>query len=88
MAQSFFWYDLETSGIGPRDARIMQFAGQRTDMELNLVGEPVNVLVKLAEDILPDPDAIMQKRGIIYELRRQGVKPGNLIRIAGGSFEH
>jgi exodeoxyribonuclease-1 len=58
MAQSFFWYDLETSGISPREARIMQFAGQRTDMDLNLLGEPVNVLVKLGEDILPDPDAI------------------------------
>ena len=32
--------------------------------------------------------AIMQKQGIMHELRRQGVKPGNLIRIAGGSFEY
>ncbi len=37
----------------------MQFAGQRTDLNLQLVGEPVNVLIKLSEDILPDPDAIM-----------------------------
>ena len=59
MAQTFFWYDLETSGISPRDARVMQFAGQRTDMDLNPVGEPVNVLVRLSEDILPDPDAVM-----------------------------
>jgi len=59
MAASFFWYDLETSGISPREGRIMQFAGQRTDLELNPVGEPVNVLVKLSDDILPDPDAIM-----------------------------
>ncbi|HEY4160455.1 MAG TPA: exodeoxyribonuclease I [Candidatus Saccharimonadales bacterium] len=59
MAQSFFWYDLETSGINVREARIMQFAGQRTDMDLNLVGEPVNILIKLGEDTLPDPDAIM-----------------------------
>jgi len=59
MAQSFFWYDLETSGINSREARIMQFAGQRTDMDLNLVGEPVNVLIRLSEDILPDPDAIL-----------------------------
>jgi exodeoxyribonuclease I len=59
MAQSFFWYDLETSGINPRVQRIMQFAGQRTDMDLNLVGEPVNVLIKLGEDVLPDPDAVM-----------------------------
>ena len=37
----------------------MQFAGQRTDMELKPVGEPVNLLVRLTEDILPDPDAIL-----------------------------
>ena len=36
----------------------MQFAGQRTDMELNLIGEPVNVLVKMTEDALPSPGAI------------------------------
>jgi len=58
MTQSFFWYDLETSGLNPRAQRIMQFAGQRTDMGLKPIGEPVNVLIKLSDDILPDPDAI------------------------------
>src|SRR5688572_13917062 len=37
----------------------MQFAGQRTDFDLNIIGEPVNVLVKLADDVLPSPDAIL-----------------------------
>jgi exodeoxyribonuclease-1 len=59
MAASFFFYDLETSGIDPRRARVMQFAGQRTDMDLQPIGEPVNVLVKLTPDALPEPDAIM-----------------------------
>src|SRR6478609_6632800 len=59
MAQSFFFYDLETSGLGASGARIMQFAGQRTDSDLNPIGEPVNVLLKLAPDVLPDPDAIL-----------------------------
>lgn len=59
MAASFFWYDLETSSISPRTGRIMQFAGQRTNMDLEPVGESVNILIKLGEDILPDPDAIM-----------------------------
>lgn len=59
MPASFFFYDLETSGISSRDARIMQFAGQRTDMELNPVGEPVNVLIKLTPDVVPEPDAIL-----------------------------
>ena len=57
--KSFFFYDLETSGLNPRTDRIMQFAGQRTDMDLNPIGEPVNVLVKMTDDALPSPGAIM-----------------------------
>jgi exodeoxyribonuclease-1 len=59
MAASFFFYDLETSGFSPRAARIMQFAGQRTNMDLQPIGEPVNVLIKLTADVLPDPDAVL-----------------------------
>ena len=54
MASTFFFYDLETSGFNARSARVMQFAGQRTDMELKPVGEPVNVLIKLSADVLPN----------------------------------
>ena len=59
MEQTFFFYDLETSGLDPRADRIMQFAGQRTDMNLEPVGDPVNILVKMSEDMLPSPYAIM-----------------------------
>lgn len=59
MAQTFFFYDLETTGLSGRSDRIMQFAGQRTDMDLNPIGEPYNVLVALNDDILPSPDALM-----------------------------
>ena len=57
--QTIFWYDLETTGTNAREGRIMQFAGQRTDLSLVPVGEPVNVLIRLAPDILPEPDAIL-----------------------------
>jgi exodeoxyribonuclease-1 len=59
MAASFFFYDLETSGFSPRQARVMQFAGQRTDLDLKPIGEPINVLVKLTADVVPDPDAVL-----------------------------
>jgi exodeoxyribonuclease-1 len=59
MSDSLFFYDLETSGFNPRTARIMQFAGQRTDMNLKPIGDPVNVLIKLSPDVLPDPDAVL-----------------------------
>lgn len=59
MAQTFFFYDLETSGLNPRYDRVMQFAGIRTDTGLNPIGDPINILVKVSDDILPSPDAVM-----------------------------
>lgn len=59
MSQTYFFYDLETSGLNPRQDRIMQFAGQRTTLELEPIGEPYNILVKLNDDTLPAPDALI-----------------------------
>ena len=59
MYESFYFYDLETSGLRAREDRIMQFAGQRTDRNFRPIGEPTNLLVKLADDTLPSPGAIM-----------------------------
>lgn len=59
MADSFLFYDLETSGFDPRQARIVQFAAQRTDLDLKPIGDPINVLIKLTPDVLPEPDAVL-----------------------------
>lgn len=59
MKQTFFFYDLETSGISPRTARVMQFAGQRTTLDLKPIGEPFNILITLSPDVLPEPGAIL-----------------------------
>jgi exodeoxyribonuclease-1 len=57
MTSSFLWFDLETWGRDPRTSRIAQFAAQRTDLELNPVGDPVNLLCRAADDLLPSPEA-------------------------------
>ena len=54
---SFYWYDLETTGIDAKWDRIVQFAGLRTDAELNPIGDEHCMYVQLAEDVLPNPDA-------------------------------
>ncbi|MEO5949907.1 MAG: exodeoxyribonuclease I [Candidatus Saccharimonadales bacterium] len=59
MPKTFFFYDLETSGLSAQSDRIMQFAGIRTDMDLQPIGEPYNVLVRLNDDTLPSPEALM-----------------------------
>jgi exodeoxyribonuclease-1 len=59
MSASFFFYDLETGGVSAFGSRIMQFAGRRTTLDLEPIGEPVNVFIKQTEDTLPDPDAVL-----------------------------
>lgn len=56
---TFYFFDLETSGFRARSDRIMQFAGQRTDMDLRPVGKPDNFLVKMTPDTLPEPGAVL-----------------------------
>lgn len=59
MATSFYFYDLETSGINSRSGRIMQFAGQRVDLDLKTIGSPDNFFIKITPDILPEPEAVL-----------------------------
>lgn len=79
--KTFFFYDLETSGLKPREDRIMQFAGQRTTLDLEPVGEPVNILVKMTDDVLPSPMAI-QVTGITPQMTLQdGVDEAEFCRM-------
>lgn len=57
--QSFYWYDLETSGTDPASDRIMQFAGWRTDAALEPVGDPFVTYIRLTPDVLPSPEACL-----------------------------
>lgn len=62
MSNSFVFYDLETTGISASKDRILQFASQRTDMNLNLIGDPIDIKIELAKDILPSPQACLVNR--------------------------
>lgn len=59
MPASFLFYDLETFGADPRRSRIAQFAAIRTNEALEEIEEPVDFLVRPADDLLPSPDATM-----------------------------
>ena len=80
-APTFFFYDLETSGLSPASDRIMQFAGQRTDLNLNPVGDPVNLIVKLENDTLPSPGAILTTKITPQFTLEEGIKERELAKI-------
>lgn len=81
MNETFFFYDLETSGLNPREDRIMQFAGQRTDSDLNPLGDPVNILVKITDDALPSPGAINVTKITPQDTLRDGITEAEFCRF-------
>jgi exodeoxyribonuclease-1 len=59
LTKTFYWHDYETWGADPRRDRAAQFAGMRTDENLNVVGEPLVLFCRPANDLLPQPDACL-----------------------------
>ena len=59
MSDSFYWHDYETFGADPSRDRPVQFAGLRTDVDLNVVGEPLVIYARPANDFLPHPQACL-----------------------------
>jgi exodeoxyribonuclease I len=56
---TFYWHDYETFGKLARRDRPSQFAGIRTDADLNEVGQPLMQYCQPAPDFLPDPEACL-----------------------------
>ncbi|MBS0435764.1 MAG: exodeoxyribonuclease I [Proteobacteria bacterium] len=56
---SFFWHDYETFGRVPRRDRPAQFAGVRTDADLNEIDAPLELYCQPPLDALPDPEACL-----------------------------
>ena len=72
--RSFYWHDYETWGAEPAVDRAAQFAGLRTDLDFNPLGEPLVVYARPADDFLPHPEACMIT-GITPQLARERGAP-------------
>jgi exodeoxyribonuclease-1 len=82
---TFYFYDTETSGASPKRSRIMQFAGQRTDMQMNPIGEADDILIKLSPDVLPEPDAVLIHRITPQQANSEGMTERDFLNYF---FEH
>ena len=78
--KTIYWYDFETFGINPRRARASQFAGIRTDEDLNIIGEPLVLYCKPADDFLPDPVACLITGISPQKALAEGVDEAEFIR--------
>lgn len=93
MASSILWYDLETFGLDPRHDRIAQFAGLRTNQDLEPVSDSIVLYCKITDDYLPSPYACLVhgisphetlEKGLVeYDfakaIRNEMLAPGNCV---------
>lgn len=56
---TFYIHDYETFGQRPALDRPAQFAGVRTDLNFNIIEEPLVIYCAPADDYLPQPEAVM-----------------------------
>ncbi|MGP2410192.1 exodeoxyribonuclease I [Yersinia sp. 2553 StPb PI] len=57
--KTFYIHDYETFGQRPALDRPAQFAGVRTDLDFNIIEEPLVIYCAPADDYLPQPEAVM-----------------------------
>ena len=83
---TFYFHDYETWGANPHIDRPAQFAGIRTDAELNPVGRALKLYAQPTPDFLPNPEAVLVT-GITPQLAlNQGVNEADFSRAIHQEF--
>ena len=57
--KTMYWHDYETWGEVPSLDRPSQFAGLRTDEDLNVIGAPLVIYCQPSNDVVPKPEACL-----------------------------
>ncbi|MFO7602767.1 MAG: exodeoxyribonuclease I [Gammaproteobacteria bacterium] len=77
---TLYWHDYETTGTDAKWDRPMQFAGVRTDEDLNIIDAPMTLYCRLADDVLPHPEACLITGITPQLLREQGMVEADFIQ--------
>lgn len=84
MTQTILWYDLETFGLNTHYDRIAQAAAIRTDMELEVIGQPMLLYSKLSPDYLPVPESVLVTGITPQYVNQMGMNEAEMIeRLVG-----
>ncbi|MBA58270.1 MAG: exodeoxyribonuclease I [Gammaproteobacteria bacterium] len=86
-SKSFFWYDLETTGTDTALDRAVQFAGVRTDENLEEIEEGYELVCRPPLERLPHPEAVAITRFDYNEFLRKGLIENEFCRRISDEFE-
>lgn len=85
-APTFYWHDYETFGANPKRDRPAQFAGIRTDMDFNPIGDPLVLYCQPTPDFLPHPEACLLTGITPQQAERDGMPEPDFIAAINAEF--
>ncbi|QDP01399.1 exodeoxyribonuclease I [Thalassotalea sp. PS06] len=77
---TILWHDYETWGVSPKFDRPSQFAAIRTDLDLNIIGEPEVFYCQPPQDYLPHPGAALVTGITPQKAQREGLPEAEFAR--------
>ena len=83
---TILWHDYETWGIVPKFDKPSQFAGIRTDLDLNIIGEPEMFYCQPPVDYLPHPEACLVTGITPQKARSEGLSEAEFAARIHGLF--
>ena len=83
---TYYWYDYEAFGLNPMTDRLSQFGGVRTDMDMNVIGEPLMMYCKPADDFLPNPMSCLITGITPQKALAKGVPEAEFIKRINAEF--
>lgn len=83
---TLYWHDYETFGLSPGADRPSQFAGIRTDLNLNVIDEANEWFCRAPSDYLPSPEACLITGITPQQTLQKGVSESEFIRHINNQF--
>lgn len=80
LPKSLLWHDYETTGLDSRQERPTQFAAIRTDLDLNEIDAPINLICKIPDDIIPSPTAAILTGVLPQRCEEEGILEADFAR--------
>jgi len=84
--KTLYWYDYESFGLNPMFDRLAQFGGVRTDMDLNIIGEPLMIYCQPANDFMPNPMSCLITGITPQKALAEGLPEAEFIRQINAQF--
>lgn len=78
---TLLWHDYETTGLDKARDRPTQFAGIRTDLDLNIIGDPIEAFCKMGPDVVPDPGACLLTGISPLKCDREGLNEADFAQL-------